>query len=282
MTTAPTTRYPFWQVFLTLLIGPVGIGLVGSTVVAGIVAAVLVFADGGVLDVERVQAATLSFPVVATSLAITALGFIAGPVGLAWITRRPIARTLGLAPRPRWLPLLLAPIGTVALGPTSDYLVRFAQRAIPGWTFGALDQIETIARNSPAFLLLPFLAVCPGFGEEIVFRGFLQRWIGRGALAIVVSGLTFAMIHVDPHHVIGVVPLGLYLAWVADRTDSTWPTIVAHVANNSIAVLSVKLAGSTSPDEHATIGMLFGGLAICLATVVAIVATTPYDRPHAE
>jgi len=272
----PTTRprYPFWQVLVTLLLGPIGVGIVGSLVVSLLVAAAVVGTSGQGFAIDSIQKATMSFPVIATSLAMTTLGFIGGPYLLARVTKRSPAETLGLNTRPHIAALLLAPIGTLALGPTSDRIVQLAQRFIPTWTFGAIDQIEEIARRYPAWMLIPFLAFCPGFGEEIVFRGFIQRWIGKGALAIAISGISFAAIHVDPHHVLGVIPLGLYLAWVADRTNSTWPTIAAHVTNNAVAVIAVKVLGTSTPQQHATIAMVIGGLAVSAATMVAIAKVT--------
>ena len=269
-TTQVPPRYSFLQVLVTLIVGPFVIGILGSLVVSAVVAILLVVADGGSFEVASITAAANSFPVIATSLFVTALGFIGGPVALALATKRSPAEALGLRPRPHLATFFLAPVGTLALGPTSDRIVELAQRFIPTWTFGALDQIEAIAQRYPIWLLVPFLAFCPGFGEEIVFRGFIQRWVGKGATAIVVSGLSFAAIHVDPHHVLGVVPLGLYLAWVADRTDSTWPTIAAHVVNNAVAVIAVKFTDTDGPVEHASNAMLVGGIAVSIATMVAI------------
>jgi hypothetical protein len=54
-----------------------------------------------------------------------------------------------------------------------------------------------------------------------------------------VSGCTFALFHVDPVHIVGVLPLGLFLAWASSRSCTT-VTIVAHVMNNSLALLALK------------------------------------------
>jgi membrane protease YdiL (CAAX protease family) len=35
-----------------------------------------------------------------------------------------------------------------------------------------------------------------------------------------------------------VLPIGLLLGWVRLRAGSLWPTIAAHVANNSVAVVA--------------------------------------------
>ena len=65
----------------------------------------------------------------------------------------------------------------------------------------------------------------------------LQNATRGRALPIVVSGVGFALFHIDPHHAAGVLPLGLFLAWVASRCG-TLVTIFAHVSNNAAAVLA--------------------------------------------
>jgi membrane protease YdiL (CAAX protease family) len=81
----------------------------------------------------------------------------------------------------------------------------------------------------------------PGIAEELLFRGVLQGSLGRTWASVFIAGTTFALFHVDPVHVAGVLPLGLFLSWVAYRS-STLVTIFAHVANNSLAVFSIHSA----------------------------------------
>jgi membrane protease YdiL (CAAX protease family) len=70
----------------------------------------------------------------------------------------------------------------------------------------------------------------------------LQRAFPAGLLGITVSAVGFALLHIDPHHVAGVLPLGFFLAWVAYRTDSTGPSIAAHVTNNTLAIVAARHA----------------------------------------
>jgi membrane protease YdiL (CAAX protease family) len=82
-----------------------------------------------------------------------------------------------------------------------------------------------------------FIALMPGFGEEMLFRGYiqrrlLQRW--SPALAILVSSILFAIVHVMPHAVVFAFPVGLWLGFIAWKTGSIWPTILGHVLINGI------------------------------------------------
>jgi membrane protease YdiL (CAAX protease family) len=88
------------------------------------------------------------------------------------------------------------------------------------------------------------LAVMAGLAplvEELIFRGLLYGWLaGRwGSVAAwIVSSLAFAAAHVEPAHVILVLPLGLFFGWLRRRADSLWPSLVAHMVNNGLAVVA--------------------------------------------
>ncbi len=76
--------------------------------------------------------------------------------------------------------------------------------------------------------------------EEIFFRGFCygafkSRW-GRG-IAIAISSLLFAVAHFDPLGVVQFTVLGVLLAYAYDRTGSLPLVTVAHVMNNTVAII---------------------------------------------
>jgi uncharacterized protein len=56
-----------------------------------------------------------------------------------------------------------------------------------------------------------------------------------------VSSVLFAAAHVEPAHAILVLPLGLWFGWLRRHTGSLWPSLVAHMANNGLAVLAAAL-----------------------------------------
>jgi len=130
-----------------------------------------------------------------------------------------------------WKPLVLGTLGTIALS------VAVSQLGIEPQ---GVKQAMQIAREPAAFLITLFLlAVLAPLVEELVFRGLLYGWIesrwGAG-LAFVVSSLAFAAAHVEPAHALLVLPLGLIFGLLRWRTRSLWPSLVAHMANNGLAV----------------------------------------------
>jgi membrane protease YdiL (CAAX protease family) len=150
----------------------------------------------------------------------------------------PLRRALGLVPAAPSC-FFAAALGTIMLGPFADRLMTEMQRLLPDASMGVLPFLHDLVRKLPLLAAWPALALLPGVSEELMFRGLLQRAAGTGLRAIALSAGAFALFHIDPHHVVGVLPLGLFLAWVATRCG-TWVTIFAHVANNTLAIVAAQ------------------------------------------
>lgn len=87
-------------------------------------------------------------------------------------------------------------------------------------------------------------AVFAPFVEELTFRGagqsllaFLGRWT-----SIVLVGIAFGLAHGLLEALIVLVPFGMALAWLRDRTDSVVPGMVVHGLFNA-AALALIVAG---------------------------------------
>jgi len=130
-----------------------------------------------------------------------------------------------------WRPIVFGTLGTTAVS------IAVSQLGIEPQ---GVKQAMKIAQEPAAFLIsLALFAGLAPLVEELVFRGLLFGWLaGRwsGGLAFVVSSLAFAAAHVEPAHAILVLPLGLMFGLLRWRTGSLWPSLVAHMANNGLAV----------------------------------------------
>lgn len=231
------TRLAAWQGTLTIVIGGIAAQVAGAAVfVVGIAMDV---AQGGVgaLDALGVEALLARADLIALSIVATGTAMASAALLMPLLARAPLRSALGLVGAP-WPCFVAAPIGILALSPTSDLLLRFMRAYFADWTLGSLGMIDSVVQSAPLLVILPLLSVLPGVSEELLFRGAFQRSISRAAIAIPLSGVLFAAYHLDPHHVVAVVPLGLYLAWVAHVSQSTLVTIVAHVCNNAVAVIA--------------------------------------------
>jgi uncharacterized protein len=103
-----------------------------------------------------------------------------------------------------------------------------------------MKEVTRIAREPALFAASLFvLAALAPLVEELIFRGLLYGWLaGRWGtiVAWIVSSLAFAAAHIEWKHIVLVLPLGLWFGWLRRRTGSLWPSLVAHMVNNGIAV----------------------------------------------
>jgi membrane protease YdiL (CAAX protease family) len=170
-----------------------------------------------------------------------------------------------------------AGIGTVMLGPLGDFLMGVLSRLLPDFTLGVVPTLHELAQRLPAAWLWPTFALLPGLAEELLFRGVLQGAVRGRVASILVSGGAFALFHADPVHIVGVLPLGLFLAWAAARS-STLVTIFAHVLNNTLALVAIQSesldVGYGSERPMPTTWLIFS-LVLFAASAVWIARLTP-------
>jgi len=115
--------------------------------------------------------------------------------------------------------------------PTPDYIIDLSGIMQPDSLLGYV------------FLFLAVVIVAP-IGEEIVFRGFLQKFLEEHwkdiTRAVLVTSLFFAMIHFNPFWTIQIYILGVLLGFLSWKTKSVIPSIMLHSINNGSAyILSV-------------------------------------------
>ena len=85
------------------------------------------------------------------------------------------------------------------------------------------------------------MALIPAIGEEFFFRGLLLGDLLKGkihpAIAIPVTGLIFAISHMEFDNTIAIFALGSFLGYLYYVSGSLWLPIAAHFTNNFLAVL---------------------------------------------
>lgn len=92
------------------------------------------------------------------------------------------------------------------------------------------------------FLMNLFMiALLPAFAEEILFRGVLARllrdWTGSMHLAVVLSALIFAGVHMQFFGFLPRFLLGMGLGYLYFWSGNIWVPIAAHFTNNLLSVV---------------------------------------------
>ena len=87
------------------------------------------------------------------------------------------------------------------------------------------------------FMLITFLIP---IAEEVVFRKILWglfEWKLTPYQTWIFISLIFALIHIGPLHVLGLLPFSFFVGWLRYKTGKIGPSILAHVVNNGVACL---------------------------------------------
>ncbi len=199
---------------------------------------------------ERIRALEFLQIVQAISL------FILPPFFFSWLMERNLFSYTHIDKRVPWLHLLMVFLLMVSIQPLINYLVEWNSRMhFPQFLSGVEAWMkaseEKAARLTEAFLsmksksdlILVFfiVAVLPAIGEELLFRGVIQRllceWVKNIHLGIFLAAFIFSAIHMQFFGFIPRLMLGMMLGYLFVWSGSLWLPISAHLVNNGLAVI---------------------------------------------
>lgn len=253
----PPPAPPVWPVFVAYLlafIGIVALNLVALAVVRDL------FPE---LPEHEISLPALLAGGLASSTALM--------ITLAAIVRPFDHRRVRLLPGRETGPALaLIIVGTLALGQALDSATAVAGLAGRG-AMAEIRQVLEGASGPDLFAAVLIIGPIAGAAEELFFRGFMQTALGavwRPGVAVAVTALAFAALHVEPIHATLALALGLWFGTVALWTGSVLPAVTAHVVNNIVFTILTALGltiGGVGPN------LIVGGCS-ALAFVAAAVA----------
>lgn len=130
-----------------------------------------------------------------------------------------------------------------------SYFIRLAYIWVAmtlGWQLRPQDVIARLDVSGWNFWLTLFsVSVLAPVAEEIFFRGFMYGGL-RARLgvmgAMLTSTLFFTALHFSLDAFIPIFVLGLFLAWLYEKTGSLYPGILMHATNNGIAIIALFIA----------------------------------------
>lgn len=238
-----------WTVLVTMLVAT------GAYVVASVVSVVLmtmlyIFSNDSTQmpDIEVLMSEFATYPgalwvlVAPGQFTILAVTLVATFLSPEKFTKR---LTLQTPKWPIWVTIaasFAAPLVSLIWSIPLSMVVQSSQH---------LEFMVTLFKNAGQGIGIVSLFLCvsilPAISEEWLFRGYIQsrllkRW--HPALAIGVSSLLFAGFHMDPVHVVAVIPLGLWLGVITYYSGSIYPAMLAHAYNNAISIIATVYLGS--------------------------------------
>ncbi|MFU8802913.1 MAG: type II CAAX prenyl endopeptidase Rce1 family protein [Bradymonadaceae bacterium] len=171
------------------------------------------------------------------------------------------------------VPLLaLSMVAAVAIGFMANVLGSLTVELIPGLREMAQAYQEVIREimlaETPTHVLLGILAVTVAapICEEILFRGTIlpeQRRHETATKAVILNGVLFSAMHVNPMFFVPLAIIGAYLAHLTLSTGSLWPAILGHFSINAVnGVVLPRIAPEMAMPEEIVLSEVLIALAI--------------------
>jgi len=218
---------------------------------------------------------------------VSAFGFMIPPVLFAYLStprvkeylgirmpKNPLHIILGVTMMAGAMPILLEIAGLIKninLGTANDA----AQNKIEQITEALLD----IKSAGQLVQVLVVMAVIPGIGEELFFRGILLRFghqrAGKMLLPIIISSLIFAAVHGTPYNLVSIAIAGALLCLIYYWSGSLVTGMIAHmVYNGSQIYLSYAAKDNAALKElaknnHMPPAILITGIIVFAVSIFA-------------
>ncbi len=109
--------------------------------------------------------------------------------------------------------------------------------------------------------------------EEIVFRGILfsnYRTVVGAWPSIIISAVIFGLMHYNLVQFVYAFLLGVFFAYLAEKTGELWPCILAHIVANLYSLLATKFGISQWMFSDVTICLITGIAALVIAIVILV------------
>ncbi len=237
---------------------------------------------------------------------ISTITFIVGAFCYAYLTQRAPLRYLGLVQESSTWLYIIAAIAMFCLMPlVSATAVWNDSIQLPA----ALAELEKLLRTMEdtandltlqlmsekgmgnLLLSLLIMAVVPAVGEELLFRGCVQKGIenktGNAHIAVWSTALLFSFIHFQFYGFIPRALLGVALGYFYTYGKSLWIPIWAHFLNNAVSILTYKLfyqeVGETNLSTMGASQDLLipaiAGTMLYLAAMLFFVLVARYRKP---
>jgi uncharacterized protein len=160
-----------------------------------------------------------------------------------------------------FLIIFIMPANSLIISWNADLSLPDFMRGFEEWARAKEDELAELTKLIANFATVPRLlagllviAVIPAIGEELVFRGVLQRqvhrWSGNAHVAVWVAAIIFSAIHVQFFGFVPRVLLGALFGYLYLWSGNIWVPIVAHFFNNGFTVFLLYLQQTGAIDYN--------------------------------
>lgn len=182
----------------------------------------------------------------------------------------------------------------ISIYPLIAYSAQLMQQIeLPDWAQSMdASSYETLASvlemNGPTDLLLNLfvVAITPAIGEELLFRGVIQKELNRHLrnphVGIVLTSIIFSAIHMSVEGFPARLLLGIVLGYSYHFTKNLWYPILLHLFNNGLQVLALYISGENvkelDPTEGPEIHWAFALVSLLAAIIIFTLLKTKSEK----
>ena len=200
------------------------------------------------------------------------------------------------------MPFLFTLFATVAFILVNSYIIEWNTNIqlpefMSGFEKWAKELEETMAETTKLFttfnnfgaFVLAFIvvAIIPGIGEELLFRGLLQnglhRWTKNTHVAIWVSAFLFSAIHLQFYGLFPRMALGALFGYLYVWSGNLWYPIIAHITNNGLSLIVAYLYQlkiiEVDPDDPEAFPVPYSIGALIVCSVLLFLFRNYYLKP---
>lgn len=236
----------------------------------------------------------------------SALGlFVVPPLAYGRITAKQPLQKLGLSSFQKSLNYLFVLVLMVVLTPFLSWVIDVnANMVLPDFMSGIEQWMRDSERNAEqatkVFLtfngigsllyILLIVAVIPAIGEELLFRGVLQKifinWSKNAHIGIWISAILFSALHMQFFGFFPRLLLGVLFGYIFYWSKSLWVPILGHFINNGVVVVVSYFYPESFNDTEAVFGeeetsiLFYAGSFIVSAIVFFMVWKVNKDTEH--
>jgi len=183
-------------------------------------------------------------------------GFILAPLFFVFLTEDHTGRFLQTRTSPNVIILVLAGVSMYTILPFINFLSAMnAHLALPDSLSGVMQWMKdkqlqadgvmnaflSVKSMGGLALNLFVVALMPAIGEELVFRGVIQRhlqgWTKNGHVAVWITAIIFSAVHLEFFGFLPRFVLGLMLGYLYLYTRNLWVPVFAHFVNNASSII---------------------------------------------
>jgi len=124
-----------------------------------------------------------------------------------------------------------------------------------------MNEILNPLTEANLFIMILTIGIVAPFAEEFLFRGVIYRTLSKNIsipATIIIQGVLFGIYHANLIQGVYASLLGIIFGFITYKTQSLWPAIIAHMINNTIAVIIPTVMGDIFNTTSCMIFIIIG------------------------